>query len=504
MSQTIFEFLQAGAAHRGEKPALIKPDGRFIKYDTLFEHAGRYAALLAAMGIKPGERVAVQLEKSSAAIALYLGCLSAGVVYLPLNTAYTPAEIGYFLEDSEAALLVCEPDRRAEMAAVAKCRVETLHGYAERDDEGSLVEALNNILSPAAPVRRRPDDLACLCYTSGTTGRSKGAMLTNEAMVVNAKDLIEAFGIGEQDVLLHALPIFHIHGLFVAFHTVLARGGTQIFLPRFEMEQVLAWLPKASVMMGVPTFYTRLVKEPGLTQESVAGMRLFVSGSAPLLAETHEAFAEKTGHRILERYGMTETGILTANPLEGERRPGTVGFPLRHVDLRVADAAGQALPQGETGAVEVKGPGIFPGYWRRPERRAEDFREDGYFITGDVGQIDADGYLHLVGRAKDLVITGGYNVYPKEIELVIDALPGILESAVIGLPHPDFGEGVTAVIVADGAAPDEAAVIAACKAELAAYKVPKRVLTLAELPRNAMGKVQKATLRQDYKDLYRD
>ena len=483
--ENLYARLQRGfPADRG-KAALVVPGGRSLSWRDLEALVGRLANVLLGRGLRPGDRVAAQIEKSAEAVALYLACLKASLVYLPLNTAYTPSEIAYFLDDAEPGLFVCD--------GVRSPTVPTL----------TLAELLAADASAEGPIHpARADDLAALCYTSGTTGRSKGAMLTHRNLSSNAETLVKLWGFVPGDVLLHALPIFHVHGLFVALHTALLNGSTLLFLPKFDAGQVLELMPQASVMMGVPTFYTRLLDEPGLTAERCRHMRLFVSGSAPLLAETHKAFEARTGQAILERYGMTETGMLASNPLHGPRRAGTVGRPLPDVELRIADESGRALPQGEVGSVEVRGPNVFPGYWRRPEQRAKDFRPDGFFITGDIGVIEPDGYLALVGRAKDLIISGGYNVYPKEIELVLDAIPGIGESAVVGLPHRDFGEGVTAFCTVSGQAPVEAAVIAECRRALAAYKVPKRVLFLDSLPRNAMGKVQKAKLREQHSGLY--
>ena len=474
--QNVYAILRQGFPADRERPALVIPDVRTHSWRELENLTGRLANALGQRGLAPGDRVAVQADKSFEATALYLACLKAGLVYLPLNTAYTKAEIAYFLEDAAPGLFVDNETLRALVAAPA---------------------AAEGPIHPSGP-----DDLAALCYTSGTTGRAKGAMLTHRNLASNAQTLHRIWGFRPGDVLLHALPIFHVHGLFVALHTALLNGSTMLFLPKFDAKQVLELLPQASVMMGVPTFYTRLLDEPGLTTERCRHMRLFISGSAPLLAETHGQFEERTGQAILERYGMTETGMLASNPLQGPRRAGTVGLPLPDVELRIADEAGQPLPQGEVGLVEVRGPNIFPGYWRQPEQRAKDFRADGFFITGDLGRIEPDGYLALVGRAKDLIITGGYNVYPKEIELVLDTIDGIGESAVVGLPHRDFGEGVTAFCTVEGATPTESEVLAQCRRELAAYKMPKRVLFVDALPRNAMGKVQKAKLRERHNGLY--
>ncbi|HMN84406.1 MAG TPA: malonyl-CoA synthase, partial [Bauldia sp.] len=447
--------------------------------------------------------VGVRVEKPVESVALYLGRVRAGAVSRPPNTAYTLTELAYFLGDAEPALVVCDPARRDGVAALVAGRgvaVETL----DADGRGSLAEAADGFAPDFATVARRPDDLAAILYTSGTTGRSKGAMLTHANLVSNAETLVEAWRFTAGDVLVHALPIYHTHGLFVAINVALIAGATMLFLPKFEAGAVLRLLPRATTMMGVPTFYVRLLQEKGLTREAVAGMRLFVSGSAPLLAETHRAWEARTGHAILERYGMTETGMNTSNPYDGARVPGTVGPPLQDVSVRVTDPeSGRPLATGEIGMIEVKGPNVFPGYWRMPEKTAAEFRADGFFITGDLGRIDGAGYVHIVGRGKDLIITGGFNVYPKEVEGEIDAIPGVVESAVIGVPHGDLGEGVTAVVVAAPGAPlDEAAVVAALDGRLARFKQPKRVIIVPELPRNTMGKVQKNALRERYADLY--
>ncbi len=486
------------------KVLLEIPGGAPVTYGDFVDLTGRLASVLAASGVQPGDRVAVQVEKSWQALALYLACLRAGAVFLPLNTAYTPVEIAYFLGDAEPALFVCRPESRDTLAPVARRagvqRVETLGGAGA----GSLLERAGSAPADFATVARGDDDLAAILYTSGTTGRSKGAMLTHENLRSNAQALVDAWRFTGDDVLIHALPIFHTHGLFVATNVVLLAGASMIFMARFDTHAVLTAMARASVLMGVPTFYTRLADHPGLTRETAGPMRLFVSGSAPLLAETHRRFFERTGHTILERYGMTETNMITSNPYDGERRPGAVGFPLPGVSLRIADPdTAEPLPAGEIGVIEVKGPNVFKGYWRMPDKTAAEFRADGFFITGDLGLIDPQGYVHIVGRGKDLVISGGYNVYPKEVEAEIDALPGVLESAVIGLPHPDLGEGVTAIVVREaGAEASERAILAAIDGRLAKFKQPKRVLFVDALPRNSMGKVQKNALRDTYRDLY--
>jgi malonyl-CoA/methylmalonyl-CoA synthetase len=482
----------------------VGPGNERLSYGDFLAFTGRLASVLVDLGVRPGDRVAVQVEKSWQALALYLASLRAGAVFLPLNVGYTAAEIAYFLGDAEPVLFVCRPEAREALAGVAReagvACVETL-GTAS---DGSLLDRTRSTAPDFVAVERADDDLAAILYTSGTTGRSKGAMLTHENLRSNARALVQVWRFTSADVLIHALPIFHTHGLFVATNVVLLSGAAMIFMARFDADAVLAALPRATSLMGVPTFYTRLVEHPGLTRAATAHMRLFVSGSAPLLAETHRRFAELTGHAILERYGMTETNMITSNPYDGERVPGAVGFPLPGVSLRIAEPeSGRLLPQGEIGVIEVKGPNVFKGYWRMPDKTAAEFRADGFFITGDLGRIDARGYVHIVGRGKDLVISGGYNVYPKEVEAEIDALPGVAESAVIGLPHPDFGEGVTAVVVREsGAAINERDVLAAIGDRLARFKQPKRVLFVDSLPRNTMGKVQKNLLRDAYKDLY--
>lgn len=486
------------------KPLATHPDGAVETYGDALALSARLANVLVKRGVKPGDRVAVQVEKSWTAFVLYLAALRAGAVYLPLNTAYTLAELEYFLSDAEPTVVVVRPEVAGDVKALAAKlgvpHVETLGS----DGKGSLTEAAAGESESFEDVPRAADDLAGILYTSGTTGRAKGAMLTHENLLSNAVTLRDYWRFTSDDVLIHALPIFHTHGLFVAGDIILMAGASMIFCPKFDASEVLRLMPKATTLMGVPTFYTRLLDHPGLTREATAHMRLFVSGSAPLLAETHRAFQEKTGKAILERYGMTETGMNTSNPYDGDRIAGTVGFPLPGISVRITDpATGAVLGADEIGSIEVKGPNVFKGYWKLPEKTASEFH-DGFFITGDLGKIDARGYVHIVGRGKDLVITGGFNVYPKEVEGEIDALPGVLESAVIGLPHKDFGEGVTAVIVrTPGASLTEAEVHQALEGRLAKFKLPKKVFFVDELPRNTMGKVQKNILRDTYKDTYR-
>ena len=466
MSENLFDLLAARFPEDRSRPCFILADGREISYGALETGAAQAAGRLVAEGVQPGDRVALQAEKSPEAIMVYLGVLKAGAVFLPLNSAYTEAEVGYFLGDAEPKALITDPPGWMRQA----------------QDHAPL----------AATVARAADDLASLIYTSGTTGRSKGAMLSHGNLASNALALHAAWGFTPDDVLLHALPIFHVHGLFVALHCALLSGAPMVWLPKFADAEVLAGLTRATVMMGVPTFYTRLLANPGFTAEAAQGVRLFICGSAPLLPSTFAEFEARTGQPILERYGMSEAVIITTNPLAGERIAGSVGYPLPGVDLRI--------DSGETtGVIEIRGPSVFSAYWRNPQKTAEDFTADGYFITGDVGRQDADGRVWISGRAKDLIISGGYNVYPKEVELVVDELPGVIESAVIGVPHPDFGEGVVAVVMGQG---DEAAVIAAARAQLAAYKTPKRVVFVDDLPRNAMGKVQKNLLRDRFAALF--
>ena len=483
---------------RNDRPFLIAPDGATLSYADALGRAAQIAHGLTAAGLAPGDRVAAQIEKSIDGLCLYLGTLMAGGAYLPLNTGYTAAELDYLLGDAEPRVVVSDPNGLDAIGPVATAKGAALLTL-DAQGGGDLADAARGRSKTFAAVARAPDDLAAILYTSGTTGRPKGAMLTQSNLVSNARALAECWRFTAADRLLHALPIYHTHGLFVAVNTLAIAGGSMIVLPKFSAAAVLDALPQATAMMGVPTFYTRLLDEPRFDRAAAAHMRVFISGSAPLLAETHVAFEERTGHRIIERYGMTETNMNVSNPYDGERRPGAVGFPLPGVAIRITDAeTGAALAQGETGMVEVKGPNVFKGYWRNPEKTAADFRADGFFITGDMGRIDADGYLAIVGRAKDLIITGGLNVYPKEVETAIDELDGVTESAVIGVPHPDFGEGVVAVVVREDADLDAPAVMAGVAEKLAKFKQPKQVVFVDALPRNAMGKVQKKDLRATY------
>jgi len=473
-------------------PCLVVPGGPTLSYADLAAQSARYAHALTEAGCRPGDRVAVQVDKHWHVLPLYLACLRAKLVYLPLNTGYQKGELAYFFGDATPRVIVCRPDALGVVASLAGgATVLTLDAHG-----GELADRAAGRPETFETAWCGPDDLAAILYTSGTTGRSKGAMITHRNLASNALALVQSWGFTRGDVLLHALPIYHVHGLFVAIHCVLMSGSRMLWLSRFDPKEVVALLPRATTMMGVPTFYTRLLAESAFTREACASVRLFVSGSAPLLAETFRSFEERTGHRILERYGMTETGMNTSNPLAGERRPGTVGTPLPGVSVRIVGDSGVPSPRGTVGGIEVKGPNVFAGYWNMPEKTREEFTADGWFRTGDVGRMSDDGYVEIVGRAKDLIITGGLNVYPKEIEECIDAMDGVVESAVVGVPDPDFGEAVVAVVIAQpGHRLTETGVIDALKSEIARFKVPKRVLFATELPRNAMGKVQKNVLR---------
>lgn len=505
MSENFFFLLQYAFARHPERPALVLEDGSELSYRALEGLSARFAALLGSLGVGVGDRLLVQTDKSAQAVGLYLGCLRHGAIYVPINTAYTASEVAYFLADAEPALFVCRVADEAAFAGLAaerfpETRVRSLGGQGDGSLAGDL-DALGEVgRLPVAP--RSTDDVAAILYTSGTTGRSKGAMLTHGNLATSAVVLVDCWGWRDDDVLLHALPIFHVHGLFVALHCALLTATPMLFLRGFDADTVLGALPRATVMMGVPTFYTRLLARSDLDRALCAHMRLFISGSAPLTGQTFEAFESRTGHRILERYGMSETMMNTSNPLAGERVAGTVGFPLPGVRLRIADPAGAPVPAGEVGVIEVKGPNVFSGYWRMPGKTAQEFRADGFFITGDQAVMDAEGRVSIVGREKDMVISGGYNVYPKEIEVLLDEMPQVVESAVIGVPHPDFGEGVVAVVVPAEGTVTVAEVDAALAGKLARFKQPKAVINLDALPRNAMGKVQKNALRADYAGLF--
>ena len=505
MSGNLYRALSNGFPADRTRIAIEVPGGARFSFAALDEAAGRIARLLLDLGVRRGGRVMAQVEKSPEAVFLYLATLRIGAIFVPLNPAYREAEMGAFIADAEPAVIVGQPRSEPMLGKLARAHGGGIVLTLGQDASGSLLERIDS-LAPAPRIADvDADEIAAIVYTSGTTGRSKGAMLSHGNLLSNAGTLHRIWGWRDGDVLLHALPIYHIHGLFIALHCALLNGSRVIFLPRFDARAVIAQLPRASVFMGVPTFYTRLLGEPEFGKKACANMRLFIAGSAPLLPETFVQFEARSGHRILERYGMTEAGMITSNPLQGERRPGSVGPPLPGVSVRVAGEDGQAMAQGEVGVLEIQGPNVFKGYWRMEEKTVEEFREDGYFITGDLARIDEDGAVAIVGRVKDMVVCGGLNVYPKEIETVIDALDGVGESAVFGLPHPDFGEAVAAIVTLDDAGSDfdETRIIDCVRAQLAGFKVPKRVFIVDALPRNPMGKVQKKTLRERYAETFK-
>ena len=483
------------------KPFLIG-ETQTLSYATFHELVNKLARALIASGLKTGDRVAVQAAKSNTQLALYVATIKAGGVYLPLNTSYTAHELEYFISNAEARLVVVDEKAKQAVTPIAEAQGTNLLTL-NADESGSLPALTEQQAAQFEAVARGSEDLAAILYTSGTTGRSKGAQLCHRNLHSNTEVLRDFWQFKEDDVLLHMLPIYHTHGLFVACNLLAMVGGSMIFLPKFDADKALSFLPQATTMMGVPTFYTRLLNEERFTREASQHMRLFISGSAPLLAETHKSFAARTGKKILERYGMTETNMSTSNPYDGERIAGTVGVPLPGVELRIADAkTGKSVPDGEIGIIELKGDNVFTGYWQMPEKTEESFRDDGFFITGDMARIDEHGYVVIVGRDKDLIISGGLNVYPKEIESMIDGLEGVNESAVIGVPHPDFGEAVVAVIVAADKTLNEESVMEFLADKLAKFKQPKAVFFVEALPRNTMGKVQKVALRAEHKELF--
>lgn len=500
------EWIERGAREFPDRLALATPAGDRFSYSRLREESGRYAAALRELGVRGGDRVAVRVEKSAAAVLVYVACLRLGAAFVPINVAYSPAEVEYFLRDSRPRVAIVDPTDRAALEPLARAAGVEHTVTLGADGRGSLADRARQ----ATPICESepgvtPGSLAAIVYTSGTTGRSKGAMLTRANLASNAAVLVESWRFTSDDVLLHVLPLFHVHGLFAAINTVLASGSAMILVSRFDAAEAVRLFADVTVFMGVPTHYTRLLQEPGLNPEATLGLRLFVSGSAPLLAETHLEFSRRTGHRILERYGMTETLMNTSNPYDGERVAGSVGPPLPGVAVRVINPSSGVVETAAdaVGTLEIKGPNVFAGYWQDEEKTRGEFTADGWFKTGDLGRIDARGYVHIVGRVKDLVISGGYNVYPKEVESEIDAVAGVLESAVFGVPHPDFGEGVTAaVVLKPGVGLSEPDILEAIRPRLARYKLPKRVLVVAELPRNTMGKVQKNVLRAANASLY--
>ena len=492
-----------GVHVKNDAPFLYLPDGQIITYRKFLVKSAKIANTLTEMGLKPGDCVAIQVEKSPEMLNIYAACAQAGLVFLPLNPSYTVDELKYFIENSEARLFICDQKNKKDLKIIAEnlnILIETLNN----NSTGSIIDKTNSAPEYFKTVARSKTDLAALLYTSGTTGKSKGAMLTQANLLSNGNVLMSEWHFSKNDVLLHALPLFHTHGLFVATNVILAAGGSIMFLPKFNLDEIIKQLPKCSAMMGVPTFYTRLLADDRFNKKLVEHMRLFVSGSAPLLSETHIQFEKITGHRILERYGMTETNMNTSNPYNGDRRAGTVGQPLPGVDLKIADPeTGKELSADQIGQIEVRGPNVFKGYWKMPKKTKAELRENGFFITGDLGKIDKDGYVHILGRDKDLIISGGYNIYPKELEEILDDQDGVLESAVIGVPHIDFGETPIAIIVQETEmTPDLIAINNNLTKSLARYKHPKKIILVDELPRNTMGKVQKNILRNEYKDLF--
>ena len=495
MSGNFFADLHEVFVDNATRPCFIFAEGGGWSFADLEERIGDTCGALLRAGVRPGNRIVAQVEKSPEAVVLYLASLRVGAVYVPLNTAYTTSEVEYFIDDAKPALFVCDPKVEADNPHGA---IHTL----DAEGEGSLIYAMGKSEPFTGVIARKKGEVAAILYTSGTTGRSKGAMLTHENLRSNALATSACWSWGERDVLLHALPIFHVHGLFIALHCALLGGTTTIFARRFDVAEILEWLPRATVMMGVPTYYARLLKEPSFGADRCAGVRLFISGSAPLTEQAHQAFEARTGQKILERYGMSEAVVITTNPLDGERVAGTVGYALPGVEVRVADESGTPVAADEVGMIEVRGQSLFSGYWQMPEKTAEEIRADGFFITGDLGTLSRDGRLTIVGRSKDLIISGGYNVYPKEVEQALDELDEVFESAVFGVPHDDFGEAVVAAVVPTGDELSQAAIDAALGSTLARFKQPKRVINVAELPRNAMGKVQKNQLRDGYAELF--
>ena len=502
-NENLFAALRAAFPSDLKAVAVETDSGLHYTWQDIERATAMLANLLVSLKLPAGARIAVQVEKSVEAMLLYLATLRAGYVFLPLNTAYQSAEIEYFIGNAEPAVVVCSKKNFGWVSKIA-FKAGTQNVFTLDDDRtGSLLERAANCSDKHTVAVKGADDLAAILYTSGTTGRSKGAMLSHGNMLSNALVLKDYWGWKPGDVLIHALPIFHVHGLFVALHGALINGSKMIWCAKFDPKFVVSKMPDATVFMGVPTLYVRLLNEPGLSKQAVRNMRLFVAGSAPLLIETFNAWQARTGHAILERYGMSETAMLTSNPYAGERRGGTVGFALPGVSLRVQGDDGKALGTDEIGGIEVRGPNVFKGYWRMPEKTKEEFTADGFFKTGDVGKVDKRGYITIVGRSKDLIISGGYNVYPAEIEGYINDLPGVAESALVGVPHPDFGEvGVAVVIAKTGASLKPEAIISELKSILANFKIPKQCFVVAELPRNTMGKVQKNLLREKYKNLF--
>ncbi len=498
MNSNFYSLIESRISSQPQKLCLDCDDGTRLKFSDLMELTARISTFLRMQDLQQGERLVVQVEKSAFAVALYLACIRTGIIYIPLNTGYTAAEVSYFLGDAKPALFICDPDKRDSLREVAEeygALVLTLSQQGQR----SLPDSIAGLIPDQEIAEVSDDDIAVILYTSGTTGRSKGAMLSHKNLASNALHLVDIWGWTDKDVLIHALPIYHVHGLFVALHCALLSVSTMRFMAAFNADKIVAALSNSTVLMGVPTFYTRLVKHPQFTREACHKMRLFISGSAPLLAETFAEFAQLTGQKILERYGMTETGMLVSNPLNGKRVAGTVGFPLPEVETRITDTEGKTVATGEVGVLEVRGPNVFKGYWKMPEKTAEEFRPDGFFITGDLASCDAEGRITLVGRNKDMIISGGLNIYPIEIETCINEVDGVIEAAVIGVPHEDFGEAVVAIVARDvGSTVSEADVFDLLKSRIARFKQPKHIVFVDTLPRNSMGKVQKNVLRDQY------
>jgi malonyl-CoA/methylmalonyl-CoA synthetase len=474
-------------------------DGKIYSYEDLINISSAIATAMIEAGVCSGDRVIVQVNKTPEAVFLYLACLKIGAILVPLNISYTSSELSYFLDDIEPRLVVCDPASPMIKDDLLSKQENITLLTLDSQGKGTLIERANDNSHKCTIADVKTDDIACILYTSGTTGKPKGAMITHGNLASNALALHQCWGFNEKDILLHALPIFHVHGLFVAINCVLINGTSMIFLPGFDINDVITFLPRATVLMGVPTFYTRLLAHPEFTEQVFKNIRLFISGSAPLLKEVSDDFYEKTKHRVLERYGMTETVMIASNPLNGERKAGTVGQALTDIQIRITSADGKRLKVGEVGDIQVSGPNVFKGYWRNPEKTKEEFTEDRFFKTGDVGFLDKQGYLSIVGRSKDLIISGGYNVYPKEIENIINEREYINESAVVGVTHPDLGEGIIAIVVMEkGYQFDEKTLISFLKQHLAIYKVPKIIINVDELPRNVMGKIMKNILRDQY------
>jgi len=482
-----------------ESQFLVTSKGRHVSYLELNDASARIANYLLELGASPGERVTVQVEKSVESIFLYLACLRSGLVYHPLNTAYKSSELSFFIENAEPTIVICSTEAVDTYRSIVSKEGIKAFLTLDSDGSGTLMQEAARFSSNCETKQCKGSETAALLYSSGTTGQPKGIILSHDNLLKNGETLVKTWGFSSSDRLLHMLPTYHVHGLFVGLNTILLSGASMVWCEGFNAEEAIENLPNCTVMMGVPTYYTRLLSNSKLKKECCSNMRLFISGSAPLLKETFVNFQDKTGHSILERYGMTETGMNTSNPLDGERRAGTVGLPLSGVTVRVVDGSGEEMTTNATGDIQIKGPNVFSGYWRMPDKSAEDFTEDGFFNTGDKGSIDSDGYLSIVGREKDMIITGGLNVYPREIELIIDEINGVKESAVVGVADLDFGEAVIAVIVSDGSILDEEKIISLCKAQLANFKIPKRIYFIKNLPRNAMGKIQKNLLRERFK-----